>query len=189
VDPAICTGWLVPPDGTISHTYFGRSFLGQWLNPEASDLLFKLRYEQFRKRWSEAFDWDLFKPLKAADAHYLGTLHTPSDGNQADFDNQTMALAKVLIERLNEAELAQRIKVGKDDKGIAKLEKYLAAESFTWRTRDWSSCVTCKRFVAGLRTSRAQRTRRRRITSGSKRTAIRPHSMRCCAPRLICWMR
>jgi hypothetical protein len=120
----------VPPDGTISDTYFGRSFLGQWLNPEASDLLFKLRYEQFRKRWSEAFDWDLFKPLKAADAHYLGTLHTPSDGNQADFDNQTMALAKVLIERLNEAELAQRIKVAKDDKGIAKLEKYLAAESF-----------------------------------------------------------
>lgn len=120
----------VPPDGRISDTYFGRSFLGQWLNPEASDLLFKLRYGQFRKRWSKAFDWDLFKPLKAADAHYLGTLHIPSDGNQADFDNQTMALAKVLIERLNEAEVAQRIKVGKEEKGIAKVEKYLAAEGF-----------------------------------------------------------
>lgn len=120
----------IPPDGKISDTHFGRSILGLWLNPEASDLLFKLRYDQFRKRWSEAFNWDLFKPLKAADAHYLGTLHIPSDSNQADFDHQTMALAKVLIERLNEAELAQRIEVGKDDKGIAKVEKYLAAEGF-----------------------------------------------------------
>ncbi|WP_422770559.1 hypothetical protein ACN28C_28265 [Plantactinospora sp. WMMC1484] len=120
----------IPPDGKISDTYFGRSFLGQWLNPEASDLLFKLRYERFRTRWSEAFDWDLYKPLKAADAHYLGTLHIPSEGNQADFDNQTMALAKVLIERLNEAELAQRTEVADGDKGIAKFEKFLATEGF-----------------------------------------------------------
>ncbi|MBX7265535.1 hypothetical protein KIF24_05410 [Micromonospora sp. Llam7] len=120
----------IPPDGQMSDTYFGRSILGQWLNPEASDLLFKLRYERFRTRWSEAFDWNLYKPLKAADAHYLGTLHIPSDGNQADFDNQTMALAKVLIERLNEAELAQRTEVADGDKGIAKFEKFLATEGF-----------------------------------------------------------
>lgn len=120
----------VPPDGKISDTYFGRSFLGQWRSPEASDLLFKQHYEDFRQRWLENLGWELFKPLKAADAHYLGTLHIPSDGNQADFDNQTMALAKVLIERLNEAEIAQRVQIDKDDKGIAKLEKYLAAEGY-----------------------------------------------------------
>jgi hypothetical protein len=120
----------IPPDGNMSDTYFGRSILGMWLDPETSDLLFKLRYEEFRRRWTEKFGWDLFKPLKAADAHYLATLHVPSDGNQADFDSQTMALAKVLIERLNEVEIVKHIEVEKEDKGIAKLEKYLAAQNF-----------------------------------------------------------
>ncbi|WP_018687109.1 hypothetical protein [Actinokineospora enzanensis] len=120
----------VVPDGKISATYFGRSILGQWLEPEAPDLLFKSRYEQFGQKWHDEFGWYFFKPLKAADAHYFDTLHLPEDGNQAEFDSQVMALAKVLIERINEKEIKKYIEVEEREAGISKLEKYLAVRDF-----------------------------------------------------------
>lgn len=120
----------VVPDGKISATYFGRSILGQWREPEAPDLLFKSRYQRFGKKWNASFDWYFFKPLKAADAHYFDTLHLPEDGNQAEFDTQVMALAKVLIERINEGEIKKHIQIDPMDKRIRKLEKYLTAKGF-----------------------------------------------------------
>lgn len=120
----------VVPDGSISATYFGRSILGQWLEPEAPDLLFKSRYERFGQKWFAKFDWYFFKPLKAADAHYFDTLHLPDDGNQAEFDSQVMALAKVLIERINEKEIRKHIKVEDREAGISKLEKYLTVQGY-----------------------------------------------------------
>jgi hypothetical protein len=59
----------VVPEGTISKTYRDRNILGLWVDPEAPDLLFKARYERFRRDWTKKFDWDLFKALRAADAH------------------------------------------------------------------------------------------------------------------------
>ncbi|WP_367131909.1 hypothetical protein [Saccharothrix sp. HUAS TT1] len=118
----------VVPDGDISATYFGRSILGQWLEPEAPDLLFKSRYERFGQKWHEKYGWYFFKPLKAADSHYFDTLHLPDDSNQAEFDSQVMALAKVLIERINEEEIRKYIEVEDREAGISKLEKYLTVK-------------------------------------------------------------
>jgi hypothetical protein len=54
----------------------------------------------------------------------------PINDNQADFDAQTMSLAKVLIERINDAELQNYIEPDENDKSIAKLEKYLQLKGF-----------------------------------------------------------
>lgn len=120
----------IPPEGSISQTYYDRTVLGKWVEPQEPSLLFKARYQRFRSDWLEKVGWDLFKPLSPADAYTFETLHVPSDGNQGEFDTQTLALAKVLIERINEAEIAKHIVLEEGDKGIAKLEKYLVAAGF-----------------------------------------------------------
>jgi hypothetical protein len=120
----------VVPEGKISRTYHDRSILGNWVEPEAPDLLFKARYENFREMWTEKFGWDLFKPLRAADAHTFDTLHVPSDGNHAEFGAQVMALTKVLIERINDKELTKRVELDNGVRAIAKLEKYLTSVGF-----------------------------------------------------------
>ena len=54
----------------------------------------------------------------------------PVSQNQKDFDDQVMALSKLLVERLNEAELARRAETDAGDKGITKFEKYLDHYAF-----------------------------------------------------------
>lgn len=119
----------VPPEGGISATNFKRSILAQFADPEHPELVFKMKFEQFRSRWSERFQWDLFKPLAADDAHLFATLRVPLHDDQAEFDPQVLALAKILVDSLNEQELQRAIpSQPPDTKGISKLEAYLEAK-------------------------------------------------------------
>lgn len=120
----------VVPDGGVSEVAFRRGILGQWADTDEPALAFKATYERFREAWREKFGWDLFKPLNPEDEHYWGTLHVPTSENQKEFDDQVMALAKLLIERLNEREIAKHITVEQNDKGITKFEKYLDTIGF-----------------------------------------------------------
>jgi len=52
-------------------------------------------------------------------------LHVPASENQKDFDDQVMALSKLLVERLNEKELAKHVQVAAEEKGITKFGKNL----------------------------------------------------------------
>ncbi|WP_157099325.1 hypothetical protein [Microbispora sp. ATCC PTA-5024] len=141
----------VVPDGGVSDVAFRRGILGQWLSPDEPALAFKAMYERFRVHWRERFGWDLFKPLKSEDQHYWGTLHVPVGENQKEFDDQVMALAKLLIERLNEREVAKYIKVEDSDKGITKFEKYLDVIGFPDRGR----FIALLRNLNGLRSGPA----------------------------------
>ncbi|CAM4178753.1 hypothetical protein NORO109296_22025 [Nocardiopsis rhodophaea] len=131
----------VVPDGGVSEVAFRRGILGQWADTDEPALAFKAEYERFREAWREKFGWDLFKPLKSEDEHYWRTLHVPTSENQKEFDDQVMALAKLIIERLNEREIAKYITVEQSDKGITKFGKYLDAVGFPDR----------QQFVALLR--------------------------------------
>lgn len=97
------------------------------------------------------FGWDLFKPLRQEDEHYFTSLHVPTGENQKEFDDQVMALAKVLVERINEAELAKYITVEKGDKGITKLDKYLELMRLAGR----AEVIAFLRNLNGLRSGPA----------------------------------
>jgi hypothetical protein len=140
----------VVPDGGVSKVAFQRGILGQFTDPDEPALAFKLAYERFGKQWHDRFGWDLFKPLGADDKHHWHALHVPVGGNQKEFDDQVMALSKLLIERLNERELAKHIEIADGDKGITKFEKYLEAVGFA---KD--QLVTFLRNLNGLRTGPA----------------------------------
>ena len=110
----------------MSHTCFERSIEGKFSDPEAPDLFFKYRFEEFQKLWHTNFGWYLFKPLSEKDQHHYSSLHVPTTNEQKEFDEQILSLVKIFIDSLNEKELAKGIIIEKESaKGIDKLETFL----------------------------------------------------------------
>ena len=100
--------WLpfnIEADAGISRAKELRDFRAVPTAPEAPDLLFKYRFEQFHRAWHERFGWPLFLPLHAGDAHLFIGLREPLTEDQGEFDSQVLALTKLLIDSLNEAQI------------------------------------------------------------------------------------
>lgn len=123
----------IAPDGDkISKVAWKRGFLAEFADPEKADLLFKYKFELFQTKWIKEFGWPLFKPLTTEDQHYYIALRIPLSNDQAEFDQQVLALAKVFIDSLNEECLKKFIPLkGKDEKGISKFEMFLTVEGLT----------------------------------------------------------
>jgi hypothetical protein len=119
----------IQPKGGLSRTAFKRVILGEWADPDKPDLYLKMRLLSFNKKWNKKFGWDLFLPLSNEDSHYLDALHIPtSPDNAREFDEQLLAIVKVVIDSLNEKELAAGLEsMTRDAKGIDKLEAFLVA--------------------------------------------------------------
>lgn len=127
--------WLnfnIPPQGRrLSNTTFRRSFMAEATEPSRPDHVFKHAYRGFLDKFRARHGWDIFLPLHRDDEHFLTALHLPANDNQADFDAQLLALTKVLIDCLNEKEMAKRTQsIDQGDKGISKFAKFLAGQGF-----------------------------------------------------------
>lgn len=117
----------IQPQKGISHAYYQTMIEGNWVDhPETPDLFFKHKFEQFNKNWETKFGWRLYKPLAKEDEHLFKALHIPTSNNVKSFCEQILSIIKITIDRLNEAELAKQIILDDNDKGITKLEKFLA---------------------------------------------------------------
>lgn len=117
----------IPPIKGISNTYYQTMIEGNWVeHPDTPDLLFKHKFEQFNKKWESKFGWRLYKALAKEDEHLFKALHIPTSNNVKSFCEQILSIIKITIDRLNEAELAKQITLDENDKGITKLEKFLA---------------------------------------------------------------
>ena len=117
------------PDCGISETCWRRGFLAEFADPQSPDLAFKSNFQSFQKSWERKFGWTLFLPLREKDAHLLATLHVPLTDEQAEFDAQVLALAKVIVDSLNEAALQKELgaKIEKE-KGIGKFDRFLQSK-------------------------------------------------------------
>ena len=70
--------------------------------------------------------WDLFLPLDTDDEHRFQTLHIPLGNNPQEFENQVFALAKLLVDSLNDAKLLELAGPFTNSEGsLAKLKKYM----------------------------------------------------------------
>ncbi|MCA6443574.1 MAG: hypothetical protein IM600_09130 [Bacteroidetes bacterium] len=117
----------IQPQKGISHAYYQTMIEGNWVDhPETPDLFFKHKFEQFNKKWESKFGWRLYKALAKEDEHLFKALHIPTSNNVKSFCEQILSIIKITIDRLNEAELAKQITLEENDKGITKLEKFLA---------------------------------------------------------------
>ena len=121
----------IAPTSTMSATSYRRSFLNQPTWPEAPDLQFRYRYERLRADWSESFGWDLFRDPVEADLHVLKRLRVPLNESQPEFEGQVLNLAKVMVDSLNDSELATRLLTKlPNEKGISKLKRWLEQEQY-----------------------------------------------------------
>ena len=148
----------VPPDGRISDTYFRRSILAEFADPEDSALRLQYAYESFSKAWLKQFGWHLFKPLNNADSHHFTTLHRPFTTEPSELDEIMLSLSKLLCDSIN----VRRIKQGipgfqaKDAHGntkssIAILKEYLGHRRF----ENTDKFISCLRTVQDLRSTSA----------------------------------
>ena len=146
----------ISPEGPpISRTAYLRNIRGMFADPEMPDLTFKHEYPRFQEQWKEQFGWELFLPLRDEDKHVFNILRIPLSDNIAEFDDQVLALAKLLVDSLNEKELAARLSGGakSGERGIAKLERWLREKS----TNGFEDHVTFLRRLQALRAGSAHR--------------------------------
>ncbi len=140
----------IPPEKKISSTCFKRSFLAEFTAPCSEDLTFKSKFIQFSKKWEEKFGWPLFLPLNAKDSHLFTSLRIPVTDDHSEFDSQILAIAKILIDSLNEKELVKATRVDiKNLPGLAKFEHFLRDKSFD----DYSNHIEFLRDLYALRSS------------------------------------
>lgn len=118
----------VEPSGSMSEVNFRRSMLGQFTSPTKPDLMFKQEFGNFNDDWQRRFGWPMFKPLSDEDEHCSIALRVPLTNTQTEFDGQVLALCKIMVDSLNEAELAKGVThLPENAKGITKLNLFLQA--------------------------------------------------------------
>ena len=132
----------VMPDGSMSESYFRRSFLNQWVEAEDNAIRFQQAYKVFYKARRKHFGWDLFKPLSEADSHHFRTLRRPLTDEPTEFHEIVLSLSILLQESINIKELRKRIpdfkskdSDGKDKRNIQILGEYLEFEGYRGATQ------------------------------------------------------
>ena len=131
--------WLshnVPPTQRMSDVGVRRAFFGQFVESENPEHRFKLAYDQLQSSWDEHWGWQLHRKAEGPDAGVLQRLRIPVNDTDAELRTQSINLALVLVDYLNEKKLASYLSDVKGDKGIAKLKKFLTAQSYQHTERD-----------------------------------------------------
>lgn len=133
------THWLshnVPPTQRMSDVGVRRAFFGQFAESENPEHRFKLAYDQLQSSWDEHWGWRLHRKAEGPDAGVLQRLRIPVNDTDAELRTQSINLALVLVDYLNEKNLASYLSDAKGDKGIAKFKKFLEAQSYQHTERD-----------------------------------------------------
>lgn len=122
----------VPPEGAFSETFRARNLMGQFADPTMADLVFKQLYPQVNEDWRKRFGWLLWKEPHVGDQYVFRKVHISVTDEQSEFDEQNVLLAKLLVDFLNEEELAKSaVGLVADAKGIAKLNGFFRAQNMT----------------------------------------------------------
>ena len=166
----------VKPQGrSTSKTNFKRSFLAQFTDPTAPDLVFKQLYTQLNEAWASKFKWPIFRPLHEADSHILKQLRVPISDGLSEFETQVLFLVKLLVDSLNDIGIA---KAGggalADEKSIAKLKRYLEVQQYPYVDRD----IELLRTLQELRSVGAAHTKGRRFDKTSTSVGLDRNSPR-----------
>lgn len=140
----------IAPIRKLSKTKFIRDFLAQPCDPEGKDLIFKHQYSQLNQNWNQKYGWPLFLSLKEKDVHFFQNLRVLLNNSQNEFDSQVLALAKILVDALNEAEIEKHISAIPDpQRGIAKFKIFLDEHDF----KDINKGIDLLKLIQGLRST------------------------------------
>lgn len=163
------------PDGEVSKVEYQRGYLAEPTEPDGLDLIFKYRFSQFQSAWKDEFDWHFFRPLNEKDEHEFATLRIPLSDEQAEFDDQVLALTKLLVDSLNEGKIAQGISsLPEGARGIDKLEAFLRENEFP----DVENVVPFLRNLQALRSTGVAHRKGSKYEKATSRLGIGKQSLR-----------
>jgi hypothetical protein len=128
---------IPPAANQSSDTNFKRSFLAKFADPTSPDLALKQKLVSLQEGWEQRYGWQLFRPLHDDDAHVVKQLRVPLTDSIGEFDHQSLLLVKLLIDSLNDKQLAEELGgAAPDEKSISKLDRFLEKKSYPHRSRD-----------------------------------------------------
>lgn len=120
-------------EGAIRRLSFNQS-VESW-NPEHR---FKRVYAALQEEWEKGWGWRLHRKAEGFDAGVLTRLHIPVNESEAEFRAQSLNLALMLVDLLNENCLIQGMDKVDDEKGIDKLSRFLESNKYAYVERDIS---------------------------------------------------
>jgi len=98
----------IAPSGGVSEVFFKQQILAIATDSDQPEHVFKQAYD-VKSLSAVKLGWHVLLPLERADDHYLSSLHVPAGNEQKDFDELILAMAKLLVDSLNEKELNKLI--------------------------------------------------------------------------------
>lgn len=116
-------------EGEITDTFYKSQIDAEFCDSDHPVEVFKGLYYQLRTVGWEALGWHIFLPLAEGDSHYMSSLKLLTHDEQKEFDEQVLALTKILIDSLNEKELRRFLPDTCEDRGITLLEKVFAQQN------------------------------------------------------------
>ncbi|WP_431609262.1 hypothetical protein [Chryseobacterium sp. 'Rf worker isolate 10'] len=118
---------IAPKPGMgMSGAYYDTMVMGNWARDSDSvDVRFKEKYVRFNKRWFDKFGWYFYREQVGTDQQHFQALHVPSENTITSFSDQLLTLVKLTIDSLNEEMLVKKLDKVENEKGIAKLERFL----------------------------------------------------------------
>jgi hypothetical protein len=172
----------VAPAGAMSEVSTRRNFYGEFIDPKKADLRFKSLYEDLCKRWLQKFQWRIYLPLSPDDEYCLRTLRIPLSDDQSEFDNQVLALCRLLVDCLNESELQKQIgPLSPETKGISKLEAFLETSQFVAREAE----IWFLRDLQALRSQGVAHRKGKNYQNTADRLGITPENLRTSFEKLL----
>ncbi len=115
--------------GEVSDTFFRSQIDAEFCDSTHPVAVFKSSYYKLRTVGWEELGWHLLLPLAEQDQHYMSSLKLLTHNEQKEFDEQILALTKILIDSLNEKEL-HRILLCKE-RGISLFDMVLKRRNVT----------------------------------------------------------
>lgn len=109
--------------GEVSETFFRSQIDAEFCDSTHPVAEFKRSYYKLRTVGWEELGWHLLLPLAEQDQHYMSSLKLLTHNEQKEFDEQVLALTKILIDSLNEKELHRILSC--EERGISLLDKVL----------------------------------------------------------------
>ena len=138
-------------DGKLSHSKFMRDFLSTFSSSESHVFIFQNKYNKLNDVFKEKFGYPLFLPLHNDDEYILKSLRIPLLESQAEFDQQILALVKLIVDSLNEKgiEMLLSSETEKLSGSISKLKELFSQHGLT----DYEDVINVLKDLQGLRSS------------------------------------
>lgn len=141
----------IPPTRKMSRAAALRDFFNIPTETDNPEHQFKYAYERLQVAWSATWGWPLHRPPEGDDAQILKRLHIPANDTSAEFEAQILNLTRLLVDLLNGKELSRQLSPIKNEREIAKFERFLKEAGYAHLERD----ITFLRDLQRLRSKTA----------------------------------